>query len=189
MKARTQRTMLTLLRQKLGTWPEELPAEDWVDQSVLGRARESDEQFNRAVGRIRAFGELFVGMANGPFLLVMKADDPGRFIRFADETPTHQVFLSIERVPIAEHELDADLRNKFTFQAVIQPAQDRGAYRLVFGLPEALEQLVLQDENRGLRLAPGVKRQFLSEITVYRRVDERDVVYRLVYTPQTRNVV
>jgi hypothetical protein len=96
MKARTQKTVLTVLRQKLGTWPEELPSEEWVDRRVLSRLQESDASIDRAIAEIRAFGELFVGMANGPFLLVMKADEPERFIRFADETPTHKVFLIIE---------------------------------------------------------------------------------------------
>jgi hypothetical protein len=186
MKAKTQRTVLTLLRQKLGTWPEELPAEEWVDQRVIRRTEQRNAQIDRLMAKVRAFGELFVGMANGPFLLIMKADDPGRFVRFANETPTHQVFLDIEHVPMTEPVEHAEQRERFTYQAVIRPAQNPDAYRLVFGLPEALEELVFQDDNRGLRLAPGVKQQFLSEITVYRRVDERDVVYRLVYTPQTR---
>jgi hypothetical protein len=62
------------LRVQLGTWPAgvELPPDD-VDptwQRAWGNLR----------GRVEAIGELFVGMANGPYLLVLRASDSQRVI-------------------------------------------------------------------------------------------------------------
>jgi hypothetical protein len=46
--------------------------------------------------RVRAIGALFVGMANGPFLLVLRASDPQRFIVYADKHPTHNVHITLD---------------------------------------------------------------------------------------------
>ena len=178
MKALAQRTLLTLLRQQLETWPEGAGStEKWIDAETARRFGERNNQISPLISRIRTFGELFVGMANGPFLLIMKADEPARFLRFAEENPTHDVFINIETAPSR-----TDPRAS-RYQTVVRPASQPEAYRLTFGLPKVLEDQILFDENRGIRLAPGVKRRFLSEITVYRRAGERDVIYRLVYTP------
>jgi len=60
----------------------------------------------------------------------------------------------------------------------------REAYSLSFGLPRVIREYILFDETRGIRLAPGLKRAFFSDITVYRRVADRDLLYRLTYEPQ-----
>jgi hypothetical protein len=69
-------------------------------------------------------------------------------------------------------------------QGKVRPVQEPGTYTLSFGLPKVLEDHILFDEYRGVRLAPDIKHRFLSEITVYRRHEERDVLYRLTYDPE-----
>ena len=129
--------------------------------------------------RVRAIGELFVGMANGPFLLVLRASDPQRFIEYADQRPAHNVHITFD----ANVNPNIGDRNAGV-QATIRAAEKPEAYSLSFGLPRILREYLLFDETRGIRLAPGLKRRFFSDITVYRRIAGRDVLYRLTYEPQ-----
>lgn len=178
MNKRTQRGIRDYLRQQLGTWPEDVALEDRLDRETMERIR-NDQTVTDLLQRIRRMGELFVGMANGPFLLAMKANDPQQFINYADLQPTHNVHIVFDR------RLNPDLANtNVGVQVSVRPAEDPEAYTLWFGLPNLLREYLLADENRGIRLAPGIKRRFFSEITIYRRVDDRDRLYRLTYEPQ-----
>jgi hypothetical protein len=172
VRRRSQKTILTLLRQRLETWPAEVPLGEWLDEDAAARLNKTSE-LERFVRRVRQFGELFVGMANGPFLLVMRADNPEAFLRYSDRHPTHDVQIYLQE------------RVAGQIQTIVQPTDQPAAYELSFGLPRLLEDHVLFDERRGVRLASGVKRRFFSEITVYRRVGGRDVLYRLTYNPET----
>jgi hypothetical protein len=172
ISAWTQRTALTAIRERLGTWPEAVSSEPWKDEARIAPLHTVNEQFEALMQRVRAFGELFVGMANGPFLLVLKASEPDRFIVYADIQPTHEIRFTFEQSPTGET------------QGKIRPQADPAAYTLSFGLPRILEDHILLDENRGVRLAPEIKRKFLSEITVYRRAGNRDFLYRLTYDPK-----
>lgn len=159
------------MRRKLETWPVQVPFRranaDADIENLLGDLGE----FDRSLGRLTAFGEFFVGMVNGPFLLVLRADDPAAFVRFADAHPTHNI--TINWVPSARND----------YQGVIRSAQVPEAYTLFFGLPSVLQDYILVDENRGVRLDPTLKRKFFSDITIYRRVQNRDTLYRLTYDP------
>jgi hypothetical protein len=168
----TQRALLTLVRERLGTWPHEVPSDGWTDKQLMDLLEPVDRRVETLLQRIRDLGELFVGMANGPFLLVLRASDPSKFIQYANERPTHQVRFAFEQTQAGE------------IQGTISPLDEPEAYRLSFGLPSVLADHILFDENRGVRLAPEIKRRFLSEITVYRRHGERDVLYRLTYDPE-----
>lgn len=179
MNKATQTAILTLLRSQLGTWPEDVNSNEWMDEHTVRRLANRQPHFLDLVNRVRQMGELFVGMANGPFLLIMKADDPQRFIEYAEQYPTHHIRISFEAVPGAfENE------SKVEVQTQIRPAEQPESYTLSFGLPRVLEDQLLFDERRGIRLAPGIKQRFLSEITVYRRVGNRDAIYRLTYSPE-----
>ena len=180
MKLTTQRFLRAYLRHELGTWPEGVPIEGRINRDAIARAIQERKTLEGFLDRVRTIGELFVGMANGPFLLVLRASDPKQFIRYADEHPTHNVHITFEPAanPGIEH-------RHVDVQATVRAADEPGAYNLSFGLPRILREYILFDENRGIRLAPGLKQKFFSEITVYRRVDDRDLLYRLVYEPQS----
>src|SRR5579884_3695860 len=179
MRLRTQRVLRAYLRRELATWPEGVPVEEWIDHDSIVPAEQHRRQLTQLLNRLRAIGELFVGMANGPFLLVLRASDPRRFITYADQHPTHNVHITFDPA------LNPNIGDgNMGVQATIRPANDPEAYSLSFGLPRILREYLLFDDSRGIRLAPGLKRKFFSEITVYRRVDDRDVLYRLTYEPQ-----
>ena len=179
MKPTTQRTLRAYLRQELGTWPEGVPSEEWLDRDAIEPLLRENRKLSGLLERVRAIGELFVGMANGPFLLVMRATDPQQCFRYANEHPTHNVHIVFD----AQTNPNVDDTNA-NVQATVRPVDAPEAYSLSFGLPRVLREYVLFDETRGIRLAPGLKRRFFSEITVYRRVAERDLLYRLTYEPQ-----
>lgn len=179
MRLRAQRALRAYLRRELATWPPDVPVEEWMEDEMVAPAARHADRLTALLERLRAMGELFVGMANGPFLLVLRASEPERFIAYADEHPTHNVHITFD----AAQNLDVRDQN-LGVQASLRPAGDPEAYTLFFGLPRVLREYLLFDEDRGIRLAPGLKRKFFSEITVYRRVDNRDVLYRLTYEPQ-----
>lgn len=180
MKLRTQRVLRAYLRRELSTWPADVPLEEWIDNDAIAPTVQHLEQLTVFLDRLRAIGELFVGMANGPFLLVLRASEPLRFITYADQHPTHNVHITFDS------DMNPNIRDrKLGVQAIVRPANDPEAYTLSFGLPSVLREYLLFDETRGIRLAPGLKRRFFSEITVYRRMDDRDVLYRLTYEPQS----
>ena len=114
--------------------------------------------------------ELFVGMASGPYMLVLKADNPAAFLRYAAERPTHPVTIHWSRA-----EDDGE-----TWSVV--PRDHRRAYQLSFKLPERLASWIFSAENVR-RAALSAKQTFLSSITIYRREEQQDRLIRLTYDP------
>lgn len=62
------------LRSRLGTWP--LDGEDPQSQTVTDRWFETVVSRTNLERRVQAIGELFVGMASGPYLFVLRSRDP-----------------------------------------------------------------------------------------------------------------
>jgi len=159
------------MRRQLETWPRGISYPSEFDESydnIQHRCQISGFESVLRTG-VDSFGELFVGMANGPFLLVFKSDAPGRFLSYARGNPVHRVTITWSR------------REGPQGQWVIQPVDDSDAYSLSFGLPQPLADWILADEGRIRRRAWDVKQKFLSDITIYHHVDQRDNLYRLVY--------
>jgi hypothetical protein len=124
-----------------------------------------------AVESAAATRELFIGMASGPYMLVLKADDPRRFLQFADKQPTHEV--TLRRVG-ASNEGE-------TWEVV--PKSEGKAYRLVFRLPEPLARWIFEAEN--VRRAAGAAREGdRSSLTLYRKDAREDQLIRLTYDPR-----
>jgi hypothetical protein len=161
--ARFVKAVRDSLRRELGTAPK--LQEDLI--SDLGIPRRPLEIAMRAARRT---DELFVGMAFGPHMLVLKADDPKSFLRYAAELPTHEVTI---------HWSEADDDGK-TWSIV--PRHDAGAYRLSFKLPERLAAWIFGAENVR-RAALSAKPAFFSSITIYRRDERQDRLIRLIYDP------
>lgn len=153
------------IRVELGTWPDGVPPPEidigaaWND--VQGRLRE----------RIDAIGELFVGMANGPYLLLLRARDPMRVIETLDSDPTQQV--SIHWSPSVAG------GQRWTVTLDGRP----GHSELTFALPAAVAEWIFDPDAEPRSRAVQFKRQFLSTITIYRHVEGRDRLYRLQYSP------
>ncbi len=73
------------LRHDLETWPTE------VQNLGINRFPSLGQTLSRVVEMARSYNELFVAVAEGPFMLLMKADDPHRFIEYAHRHPVHWI--------------------------------------------------------------------------------------------------
>jgi hypothetical protein len=132
-------------------------------------AEGSIEAFTAAL-RTRERTELLLGFPAAPFILVLGAEDPDRFIEYAEHHPTHAVRL--RRIGSGGHA-----------EWAVSPWTDPDAYRLAFNLPERIESWIRENEERRVRRASDIKSDFLSEITIYRRHGDNMRIYQLRYEP------
>jgi len=72
----------------------------------------------------REYSSLFVGMANGPFMPLLKADNPGKYVRYSKRRPSHKITIHWSS-QIDNGELWA-----------INPVEDQDEYTLTFKLPK-----------------------------------------------------
>jgi hypothetical protein len=121
-----------------------------------------------ALHAARDFNELFVGMANGPFMLVLRAADPRRFLAYADQNPAHEI--SIRWTSREDNGRTWTLR----------PRANPDAYELKFRLPEKLSEWVFSSSDVR-QAALYAKQQLMSDITIYRYEQDRDLLIRLKY--------
>ena len=157
------------LRSALRSRLETLTAR--MRDDVYGLSADIEPTLNPAVQAAFEMRELFVGMGRGPYMLVMKADDPEAFLRFAREQPAHRVHISWSR---AED-------NARTWHIV--PSHSNQAYRLSFRLPRPIYEWIFSSENVR-RAALDAKQQFFSTIHIYHRESNRDLLVRLEFNPR-----
>ena len=120
--------------------------------------------------RTRESAEVLLGFPAAPFILALGADDPDRFMEYAEHHPTHAVRL--RRIGSG--------RNA---EWAVSPWTDPDAYRLAFSLPERIESWISENEERRVSRASDIKSDFLSEITIYRRLGDNMRIYQLRYEP------
>lgn len=169
------RNLRAYIRRQLGTWPQDVPL---TDRLVLAERQFNVAQFDDVLlSGVRELQELFVAMAKGPFLLILRPDQPERFLQRLQERRTDRVVIRWRRGP--------GLRPQWT----IRPADEPQAYSLAFGLPPPLEEWIFGDEDVAAARALNVKDVALSDITIYRYVNGRDELYRLVYDAEAMREV
>lgn len=153
-----------VLRRRLGTLPEEIQLPSTLEQTLETNTLDS------AAAAATEYGELFVAMANGPFMLLLKADDPAAFLNYTARHPRHEVNIRwSERINQGQ-----------TWS--VTPSGDEGSYRLSFRLPTLLAEWVFEAESGDTpERALQVKSKYFSEITIYRHVNGEDHLFRLVY--------
>lgn len=120
----------------------------------------------------RAYDELLVGMTNGPYMLVLKADNFGRFVAEAQRNP-HQ------RVTIRWGPLYDQGRTW-----IVTPVESPDTYTLTFRLPKLLSRWVFATSEDVRQRAWQVKQDFFSTIVIYRYVEGRDWLIRLEFDPE-----
>lgn len=149
------------LRIRLSTLPTGIENQDdfLIDDTLIAPI----------INEARNYNELFVAMANGPYMLILKADNPGSFIRYAAETPRHRVTIS----------WNTNIDNGETW--LINPTAREHAYQLSFKLPEILKRWVFDTSENIRQRALQVKQEALSAITIYRFVQGRDQLFRLEF--------
>ncbi|WP_017756524.1 PDDEXK family nuclease [Calidifontibacillus oryziterrae] len=156
------RTIRHYLRSKFNILPEEV-SRPYINLSLFNSTA-FEGIFEEMIDVIKKYNELFVGMANGPFLLVLKSDDPKKFRDFAINNPTHQININ-ESYP------DNNL-----LELQITP-YGRDDYKLWVTLPEVLRELIFKNTREAL----NIKEQYFSDITIYSINDEKDEIIRLKY--------
>lgn len=147
------------LRSRLGTQPEAVAP----DERLLGSERSFETLLDRVVGTAKEYGELFVAMVNGPYLVLLQPKNPRRFLNYCIEHPTHGVEI---------HWTDSN------GAWYISPSDNNSAYDLSFSLPHRLRDWIFNSSDARQR-ALFVKQQIFSDITVYYRNARQDYLFRL----------
>lgn len=125
-----------------------------------------------AVRTAKQYGQLFVGMANGPFMLLLKADDPTRFLEYATERPRHRVMITWDR----------SFEGGWSW--TIRPVTNRNVYQLVFTIPEVLYRWIFETGSRTRERALEAKQEYFSNITIYYQEKVGDRLFTLEFDPE-----
>lgn len=153
----------TTLRNELGTWPTSVPlpqqAEFPIDYQALAPSIEG----------ARRYRELFIAMAGGPFLLLLKERRPGEFVAYANKHHRHAVSIRWSE--------QVDQGRTWT----IIPSDNSDAYALTFRLPDRIANWIFVKPDLSRQRALQVKEAYFSDITVYRHIEGADYLYRLEY--------
>lgn len=159
------------LRKILKTWPAHLtpPLNGYELEYLATKLPTLSSISDIILEDVYRYREFFVGMANGPFLLIFKTDDPEGFIKHIEKHPVHKVTITWSR------------QNNEERQWYIRPVNNPEAYKLSFGLPQTLGDWIFGDDERALGRALNVKEKYLSDITIYRFVNGKDQLIRLIY--------
>lgn len=175
------------LRQMLGTAPDlpgdaapypETEARRFAGAAIQALSRLSDD----LAGRFAS--ELLLGFPSAPFVLPLATTDVGRFLTYASANPDHQVQLRrTGQGTAAEWSVGPADRPWAQDEQDNLFADEPAGYRLTFDLPEELESWISRDEEYRVSRTRAVKRQFLSDIVIYRMQDDRLQTFQLTYEP------
>jgi len=159
------------LRKELGTIPSEL---SWKSRYIRQGNNVPTARFNlrQVIHTAYEYGEVFVGMANGPFMLLLKADRPQDFLGYATLRPSHDV--TILWNPHVEEGRRWEIHPVERF--------DNLSYRLTFKLPDLLATWIFASYGEARKRALYAKKQFLSSITIYTKRDGEDHLFRLNFS-------
>jgi hypothetical protein len=171
------------LRQMLDTMPV-LPAES-VSYPETGA-----HLFADAAGPVlntlartlteRERSELLLGFPSAPFVLTLAIGDVERFLAYASTQPDHQVRVRRTGTGSAAEWIvtpAVQVQNDLLFK------DEREGYELTFNLPDELESWISQDEQYRVSRTRAVKKQFLSDIVIYRMEGDNLQTFQLKYEP------
>lgn len=129
----------------------------------------------------RQRNELLLGFPSAPFILPLATDDAERFLDYARVEPEHKVQLRRTGQGSAAEWAVSPADRPWSSSLFADPEE---TYRLTFNLPEGLESWISQyEEHRSSRIR-AVKKQFLSDIIIYRMEDDDNLrTYQLQYQP------
>ncbi len=156
------------IRRNLGTLVEvDSSLEDFNEDLI----RVLERGLTPALQEARRYEELFVGVANGPYLLLLKARDPNEFLRYAKTNPRHDVAIT----------WGSHVDQGGTW--IIRPSASRGAYELRFRLPRVIYEWIFKARGGTRKRAFQAKEQYFQNITVFYRDSEGDYLFRLEFDP------
>ncbi len=114
-----------------------------------------NEALTGVINTAEEYNELFVAMANGPFMLLLKASNRDSFLRYARKYPRHQI--SIHWSSSIEN------GNLWTIQPKIH---HNDSYQLTFRLPEKISEYIFgTSKNLARQRALNIKNEIFSSIT------------------------
>lgn len=156
-----------LIRQRLETWPQGVPIDPRLEH--FHSRRLIDHEARDVLRRLWELQEFFIGVVNGPFLLVIRPDHVEDFLRRMHGRQSDTVAI--------HWSYNQDEGRRWTITSLDAPHP----YSLSFGLPEALAKWIFADQQDVIRRALDTKARLFSEITIYRYVNGRHQLYQLVY--------
>jgi hypothetical protein len=169
------------LRELLGTAPVPLLDEGYPETDAWLFAEGAMPVLDRLHGTLleRQRNELLLGFPAAPFILPLATDDIGQFLRYASVRPEHEI--SLRRTGEGREA-------EWTISPVDQEPADslfvqREGYWLTFNLPERLESWISEHEEHRTSRIRAVKKQFLSEIIIYRMESDTLQTFQLQYHP------
>jgi hypothetical protein len=163
------------LRRELGT----LPVRGELDYAFqlpetqgYGFAESARPVLNRLTGALlgRTRAELLMGFPAAPFVLPLAVGDVTRFLNYASVRPDHRV-----RLRRADQGTHSEWR--------VSPAGQEEEYLLTFNLPDHLESWISEHEEHRASRTRAVKKQFLSDIVIYRMEGDSLQTFQLHYEP------
>lgn len=153
------------IRRELGTAYSSIHAYDPALSTRIGDA------IRGAIAAAMSYGQLFVGMANGPYMLLLKADDPTEFMEFSKAHPRHDVKIT----------WSTTIDGGRTWEII--PSSDQTAYRLTFRLPQAFYNWIFKTMEGCVRRAYQTKATYFRTISIYHRYEEQDRLIKLEIDP------
>ncbi len=176
------RWMRGRLREMLGTAP--VPSLDDVgypetDARLFAQgAMPVLDRFYRTLLE-RQHNELLLGFPAAPFILPLATNDIGQFLTYASARPEHEI--SLRRTGEGrEAEWTISPANQEPADSLFAP---REGYWLTFDLPERLESWISEHEEHRTSRIRAVKKQFLSDIIIYRMEADTLQTFQLQYHP------
>ena len=129
---------------------------------------------NDSVGRLSSaikndYHKLFIGMSKGGFMLLLKADNPEKFIDHIKRYGSHDIVI---------HWRDINNGKKWEIKPVV------GDYRLTFALPEKLHGYIYKLAENRYEAALNQKDIHFSKIciTYYDELEDREYIINLKYS-------
>jgi hypothetical protein len=157
-------TLRSTARAMLGTDPE-------VDGGSLTLDSAVSRILSPVESATREIGELFVGMAAGPYMLLLSCDNRDRFLTRMTQRPVLEVTIHYTK------SVDAG------WTWLIKPANRELGFELSFRLPDAIGNWIFGEEGGSSARARRFKKQLLPHIFVpYRDAEGINHLYRLDYS-------
>lgn len=168
-RAQTIFNLRYAIRSALGTSAEMMREHQSFDSNLVDELR---RDLTPVITTTREYGEIFVGMANGPFMLLLKARDPQAFLNYARDLPRHRV------------RINWSSRYENGRIWIITPVEGQArspSYTLEFRLPEILDLWIYESNTDPRGRALAAKGELLSNITIYHREPSGDRIFTLEY--------
>ena len=175
------RWMRGRLRELLGTTADVLVNEGYPDTEAPLFAEAAMPVLDRLRGELseRQQSELLLGFPAAPFILPLAVEDIVEFLNYASDRPDHVIRLRRSGEGRQAEWIVSPVDQEWADSRFARPE----SYRLTFDLPGRLESWISENEEQRTSRIRAVKKQFLSDITIYRMEGDALQTFQLHYHP------